>query len=47
MLNGFSLFGNVNIYQPRNFAATFHDINLAIQAQDLKEWPLEEIVLEQ
>jgi hypothetical protein len=47
MLNGASFFRTVKKRKLRVFKASLYDINKAIEAKDLKERPLEEIVPEQ
>jgi len=47
MLNGSSLFQTVNKGKFKVFKASLNNINEAIQAQDLKERPLEEIIPKQ
>jgi len=47
MLNGFSFFRTVKKGKLKVFRASLYDINEAIEAKDLKERPLEEIVPKQ
>jgi len=47
MLNGSSFFGTVKKGKLKVFKASLYDINKAIEAKDLKERPLEEVVPEQ
>jgi len=47
MLNGSSFFGTVKKRKLKVFKVSLNDINNAIEAKDLKEHPLEEIVPEQ
>jgi hypothetical protein len=47
MLNGASFFRTVKKGRLTVFKASLYDINKAIEAKDLKERPLEEIIPEQ
>jgi len=47
MLNGSSFFRTVKKGKLKVFKASLYDINKAIEAKDLKERPLEEVVSEQ
>jgi hypothetical protein len=47
MLNGASFFRTVKKGRLTVFKASLHDINKAIEANDLKEHPLEEIIPKQ
>jgi hypothetical protein len=47
MLNGASFFRTVKKGKLTLFKASLYDINKAIEAKDLKEWPLEDIIPEQ
>jgi len=47
LLNGYSFFQTVRMGKLKVFRVSLYDINQAIDAKDLKERPLEEIVLEQ
>jgi len=47
MINGAWFFGMVKRGQLTIFKASLNDINHAVEAKDLMEWPLEEIVPQQ